>query len=145
MDDIDNFLNIVKVKQDYLSPVEKNALLLYSLSPSALLSLNRKYYEHIKLERLIDTLAFIMELKVQEYQDENNIEFIDFENDIRYMGWTDEYIEETFKIWSRFEDNQSAWGHRMVSDWARIWLSSNLEEYIMKHNNCKIESKGDIV
>ena len=83
MDDVDNILSILKVKRDYLTELEKNALVLYSVSQSTLLNLDRDYIDNIKIERLIDTLAYIMERKVYENKHERNIQLSDFENDVR--------------------------------------------------------------
>ena len=142
MEDITNILNILKLRPDYLSEVEMNALLMYSVSNSTLLNLERHYYDTIKIERLIDTLAFIMEIKVYQNKDERNIQLSDYENDIRAMGWTDDYIDETMQLWSKFNDNgHSTWGHRMISDWGKNWLKSNLDEYVS--NNVHFDSLSE--
>jgi hypothetical protein len=145
MEDINHILNILKIRPDYLSKDEINALFIYSVNESTLLSLSRTYYDNIKIERLIDTLAFIMETKVYENKDERNIQLCNFENDIRAMGWTDDYIDETIKLWSEFNGGHSRWGHRMISDWAKNWLKSNLDEYIYNNVQHDFESKGDNV
>jgi hypothetical protein len=146
MEDINHILNILKIRPDYLSKDEMNALLIYSVNQSTLLNLSRNYFDNIKIERLIDTLAFIMETKVYKNNDERNIQLCNYENDIRAMGWTDDYIDETIKLWSEFnDDGHSMWGHRMISDWGKNWLTSNMDEYIYSNVQHDFESKGDNV
>jgi hypothetical protein len=71
-----------------------------------------------------------------------NKELYNFENDIRAMGWTDDYIDETIKLWSEFNGGHSRWGHRMISDWGKDWLKSNLQEYVSSNVKYDFESKG---
>ena len=146
MEDIYFILSILKVRPDYLSKDEINALLIYSVNQSTLLNSCRDYYDNMKIERLIDTLAFIMEMKVYKNNKERNIQLYNYENDIRAMGWTDDYTDEIIKLWSTFnEDVYSMWGHRMIKDRAKNWLTSNLLEYITSNAQHDFVSKGDNV
>jgi hypothetical protein len=84
----------LKVRPDYLSNVEINVLLIYFVNQLTLLSLSRDYYDNIKIERLINILAFLMETKLYKNKDERNIQLYNYENDVLAMGWTEEFINE---------------------------------------------------
>ena len=61
------------------------------------------------------------------------------------MGWTDEYTDETLKLWSQFEEEYPMWGHRMISYWATNWLTSNLSEYTLKNTTYDFRTQRDDV
>jgi hypothetical protein len=116
-------LNILRVKHDILTTVERNALLLYVVKKETLTSSDMCYHDSIKIDRLIDTIAFIMATKV--YHQDAHVS--DFEKDIRAMGWDDDFAQESIDIFNI--NGGCGWGHRMVSDWAKDWMSSMLAEY----------------
>jgi hypothetical protein len=123
MDDLNYILDILRVKHDILTTIEQNALLLYVVEKETLESSDMSYHDSIKIDRLIDTIAFIMETKVyQQGADES-----DYEKDIRAMGWVDDFAQESIDIFNM--NGGRGWGHRMVSDWAKDWMSSLLSEY----------------
>jgi hypothetical protein len=119
MDDLHYVLSILKVKHDMLTTVEQNSLLLYVVNKETLVSCDMSYHDSIKIDRLIDTIAYIMETKVF-YQS-------DYENDIRAMGWVDDFAQESIDIFKL--NGGRGWGHRMVYEWAKDWMSSILAEY----------------
>lgn len=63
MDDLHYVLSILKVKHDMLTTVEQNSLLLYVVNKETLVSCDMSYHDSIKIDRLIDTIAYIMETK----------------------------------------------------------------------------------
>ncbi len=116
MDDLKFILGILKVDIERLTELEINALMLYVLPSTILLdSANIKYRDHVKIERMISTIAFIMGTKV--YDKKPSYEG-DFKNDISAMGWTDDYIQDTIKTLGT--NKADWWGHRLVNDWAHI-------------------------
>lgn len=124
MNDLDTILSILKVRRDVLTDIERNALLLYVVDRRTLESREMSYHDSVKIDRLIETLAYIMETKVLS-------QGVDHEKDIRAMGWVEDFAQERIDVFNT--DSGWGWGHRMISQWAQDWLSSLMSEYRYHH------------
>ena len=135
MDDLIFILDILKVDSSKLTEIEKNSLMLYVVPSSKFADGSMTVCEHVKIERLMSTMAYIMGTNVQSGCS-------NFINDIKTMGWTDDFAAETIQS---FEDrnNNDWWGHRLVSEWAMIWMSSLFEEFMYKIYEREQENKID--
>lgn len=135
MDDLNFILNILKVNPNKLTDTEKNALVLYVVPSSKLIDGSMTLCEHVKIERLMSTIAYIMDTNVQRF----NSNFI---SDIQNMGWTDDFVAKTIRSLND-RNNNDWWGHRLVSEWARMWLSSLFEEFMYETYERENENKVD--
>ncbi len=123
MEDLEFLLNILKVKTTTMCPFEKNALLLYVVDRSKIEDNNLTHNDHVKLDRLMDTIAYIMEQRVLEGEETT------VDNNILAMGWFDEFAMERIRCF-KLNDGSDWWSHRNVSEWAKDWLSSIFADYL---------------
>jgi hypothetical protein len=124
---MDEFLNILHVDPSQLTEIEKNALDFF-LVPLEELEEPCSYMNHVKIDHFITTLALIMELKVHSrctYGEDVAIQ-------IRTMGWCNEFAEDLISTFVEDVHGCSGWGHRLVSDWAKGWLSGFYNEHLYK-------------
>lgn len=123
MNNLDSILNILKVQSNTLTEVERNALLLYVVDAKTLESYDMSYHDSVKIDRLIDTIAYIMEEKVRL----QGVHDFNYERDIRAMGWVEDFAQECIDIF--YINGGSGSGHRMISQWAKDLMSSLMSEY----------------
>ena len=136
MDDLIFILDILKVDPSKLTEIEKNSLMLYVVPSSKIADGSMTVCEHVKIERLMSTMAYIMGTNVQSGCS-------NFINDIKTMGWTDDFVAETIQSFGD-RNNNDWWGHRLVSEWAIIWLSSLFEEFMYKIYEREQENTIDV-
>lgn len=124
MDDLEFILNILKVDSNNMCLTEKNALLLYVVAKSMIENNSLTHNDHVRLERLMDTIAYIMEQRVHNTTHETTMD-----NDIFAMGWFDEFAMERIRCF-KLNDGCEWWSHRTISEWAKDWLTSIFADYL---------------
>lgn len=124
MEQLDHILGILQVKCDTLTSIERNALELYVVNKDTLETRDMSSSDWVKIDRMIDTIAYIMEKRVDDQEPYT----LDVEDNILAMGWCDDFAKERIKCFS-LTDGDVWWGHRLISQWAKDWMSSLFAEY----------------
>lgn len=120
MEDLKFILDILQVDVESLTETERNALMLYVVPKAQIIDGSMTIYDHVKIERLMTTIAHVMEMRIQK-RTTNHIK------DIKRMGWKDSFVAHIVK---EFQDENDLewWGHR----WAKIWMSSLFEDFLFE-------------